>query len=298
MISKKAEILHSLNKRYSGNYNEWIDRLEKIACNKNRFDISYYYDIPFCLNDCNYCSIVKTKTKPNKEYIDNLIYQANICYKYFPVKSDSFIWFGGGTPSLLTDNQFRIICENIVNNPKCIETDIQNIENAFNWAKEIRITNISIGVQSLLKTVRTKFNIQDTWNGDLRRKLDSILCEADKLNIKMNLDFICFTESCENSFKEIIEFMIYDVDFSVYPLVDNFCSSNFEKESLTDSRFACVDTFMKHNSFNKISPNGCYSRDNYSLLTKYFSSDIVIGLGKNGQIINKNNKYTGIFNNE
>ena len=69
-----------------------------------------YIHIPFCVKKCNYCDFYSkggNSTVPDK-YIDAVIREIN---KYKGIKWKT-VYFGGGTPSLLTPEQAgRILLE-------------------------------------------------------------------------------------------------------------------------------------------------------------------------------------------
>ena len=67
--------------------------------------ISLYIHIPFCQSKCNYCSFVSKSidnADETEEYIIALIKEIGKFYRGETLKT---IYFGGGTPSLLTPNQ-------------------------------------------------------------------------------------------------------------------------------------------------------------------------------------------------
>ncbi|MGL4897334.1 MAG: radical SAM protein, partial [Cetobacterium sp.] len=62
-----------------------------------------YIHIPFCLNKCNYCDFLSFKStdEEREKYVNALINEINM-YPKFPLET---VYFGGGTPSLLTPEQ-------------------------------------------------------------------------------------------------------------------------------------------------------------------------------------------------
>lgn len=66
-----------------------------------------YIHIPFCRGKCNYCSFISYDRLDLKErYIESLISQIKAEYKYEPLET---LYFGGGTPSLLTIDEIKSI---------------------------------------------------------------------------------------------------------------------------------------------------------------------------------------------
>jgi len=69
-----------------------------------------YIHIPFCVKKCNYCAFVSyNKLQRKKDYINALLLEIQENYKLEPLKT---LYFGGGTPSLLSiDDVTRIMRE-------------------------------------------------------------------------------------------------------------------------------------------------------------------------------------------
>lgn len=120
--------------------------------------IGLYVHIPFCVRKCNYCDFcsfsVSTVTWRDK-YIDRLVSEIR-SYKDKNIRLDS-IFFGGGTPSLLSPSEFCRIssairecfdvssdCEFSVEvNPKTLDGEKLK---AF---KDCGVNRLSIGLQSI-----------------------------------------------------------------------------------------------------------------------------------------------------
>ncbi len=80
---------------------------------KSYGDLSIYLHIPFCTTKCTYCAF---NTYTNLEtllpaFVDALIREINIVGRSSPYTRISTIFFGGGTPSLLTPDQFSALLE-------------------------------------------------------------------------------------------------------------------------------------------------------------------------------------------
>ena len=77
--------------------------------------LSLYVHIPFCVKKCNYCdfcSFSEVNVKDRRAYIDGLLRELSE-YKMQPKLSLATVFFGGGTPSLLTASEFEEITEKI-----------------------------------------------------------------------------------------------------------------------------------------------------------------------------------------
>jgi oxygen-independent coproporphyrinogen-3 oxidase len=115
-----------------------------------------YIHIPFCKQACNYCNFhFSTQQKNIPSIVEAIISEAALRKEYISEKVET-IYFGGGTPSLLTDLQIENI---LLTLHKYFEKDEQieitleanpddiTEEKLQQW-KKIGINRLSIGVQS------------------------------------------------------------------------------------------------------------------------------------------------------
>lgn len=122
-------------------------------------DLGLYIHIPFCKTICVYCafSTFANKAAQIDIYIDTLIKEIEAKSHNFPQHAIKTIYFGGGTPSILENNQLQKLLETI---PKHFDTaSLEAIEiecNPESLTKEkihayqkLGITRISVGIQTL-----------------------------------------------------------------------------------------------------------------------------------------------------
>lgn len=116
-----------------------------------------YIHIPFCKSKCNYCSFVSfSKLELKEQYIEALISQIKSEYIGEEIET---LYFGGGTPSLLTVDEFRNLIElfNLADNPEItVEVNPDSIDLAyFKGLKSLGINRISIGSQTFDNKILT-----------------------------------------------------------------------------------------------------------------------------------------------
>ncbi len=72
---------------------------------------SVYIHIPFCKHRCHYCNFYSAVSlKYRKEFIGKLLKEINLRKNYLGDEKINTIYFGGGTPSLLSvDEIYHII---------------------------------------------------------------------------------------------------------------------------------------------------------------------------------------------
>lgn len=118
--------------------------------------LSIYVHIPFCERKCNYCAFASFCANENQieDYINQL------CCEIESKKCDRLvktIYIGGGTPSILNEQQIERVVKTIFKNfnvDKSAEFTIEANPNSISenlvkkW-KELRVNRVSIGVQSL-----------------------------------------------------------------------------------------------------------------------------------------------------
>jgi oxygen-independent coproporphyrinogen-3 oxidase len=119
-----------------------------------------YIHIPFCKKACNYCDFHFSTTLKNQDNVINAICKEIVLRKdYIGVEPIETIYFGGGTPSLLTADQLKLILKTIQNNFEIsLSPEITLEANPDDLSKEklailkaARINRLSIGVQSFFE---------------------------------------------------------------------------------------------------------------------------------------------------
>ena len=116
-----------------------------------------YIHIPFCKQACHYCNFhFSTSLKYKERMIDAIVAEIELRHDYLSNKRLASIYFGGGTPSLLDENDFEKIVNKI---DQCfrLTADVEitleanpddiTIEKLEIWKKN-GINRLSIGVQS------------------------------------------------------------------------------------------------------------------------------------------------------
>ncbi len=131
---------------------------------ENEFqEIGIYIHFPFCKRICSYCDfVVDDKLFLVDSYINHLILDIkNTSKKYFDSSKYKVktIYFGGGTPSIMSPQQLSLIVEALhinFNLSDVVELSIESNPNSINYEKlldykSLGINRISIGVQSFIK---------------------------------------------------------------------------------------------------------------------------------------------------
>ena len=116
-----------------------------------------YIHIPFCKQACHYCDFYFSTSLQNKELlVKSILLELDSRINYLPNKSIETIYFGGGTPSLLSEKESFLILEKIhkqYNVSKqaeitfeCNPDDLSN--DKLKELKRLEVNRLSIGLQS------------------------------------------------------------------------------------------------------------------------------------------------------
>ncbi|MFN5848191.1 MAG: radical SAM protein [Chitinophagales bacterium] len=116
-----------------------------------------YIHIPFCKKACHYCSFYFTLSTVKKaEFIEALCKEIQNRSTELKSQTISSIYFGGGTPSLLSYHDIDSIMQTIYKhykiseNPEItIESNPENLSDTYiKELKALNINRLSVGVQS------------------------------------------------------------------------------------------------------------------------------------------------------
>lgn len=116
-----------------------------------------YIHIPFCIKKCNYCAFLSGPAGPEvrQEYVNHLIEEIRLRSREVP-EADT-IYFGGGTPSLLTPEQIGRILEEVRSAFRISEDAEVTLEanpgtltaESLEGYRKTGINRLSMGVQSM-----------------------------------------------------------------------------------------------------------------------------------------------------
>ena len=150
-----------------------------------------YVHIPFCVRKCNYCdfaSFSDVSDNTRREYINQLIFEIEEYKREEPIKIDT-VYFGGGTPSLLSPSEFSRITSSIrkVFSLSC-DTELTLEVNPGTLTEEnlkgfidSGVNRVSIGMQSIhenelknLGRIHTFLDFQKCYEMVLKSGIDNI----------------------------------------------------------------------------------------------------------------------------
>ena len=283
-------------------------------------ELSIYFHWPFCLSKCPYCDFMSVPAQPNEELfklygellikdLKQSLEQANFLSSQTKIKT---IFFGGGTPSLMSAKSIENILDFIrthyqLNNDDDIEISLEANPATFDLQKmrdfkTAGINRISLGVQSfsdknlsflgriynskqvydaaeIVASVFTNFSF-DFMYGYKCQKIDSL-----KKDLQTAMDFNCKHISC------------YQLTFENNTLFYKQLLSG-EKQEISDEKgiqfYDFIENFLKDYNINRYEISN-YSVKNFeckhNLCYWKYNDYLGIGSSAHGRLKINGNKY-------
>ncbi len=268
-----------------------------------------YIHIPFCTEKCYYCDFYSgNQLYLIDNYVDAIVNELKVRSDYLENELIETIYFGGGTPSLLTKSQIDSILVCIYQNyiidssaeitfecnPENISSDY--IEDLYN----LGINRISLGIQFLDDAVLKKFNRRHS-KYLIFKALDT-LSYSKIVNLSIDLIFSVPGISDQSLSRSLSELMVYDIKhFSAYSLTISknsklywkIQSGEFVEEGEDNflSQYKLIRNFLKSNGFHQYeisnyAMEGYVSRHNLS----YWNQVPYIGVGVAAHSYNRHSR--------
>lgn len=250
-----------------------------------------YIHIPFCLNKCNYCDFLSFKStdEEREKYVDAIICEINM-YPKFPLET---VYFGGGTPSLLTPEQISRILNNLnikssaeitlEVNPKTVTLE------KLKLFKKAGINRISIGIQSFNdETLKLLGRLHSSTEGE---EAFHLARKAGFENISLDLMFSLPNQTLDDLKSDLTHlFSLKPEHFSIYSLIwedgtDFFAKLEAEIYKETDNDLEAsmyeliIDEAKKNGYIHYEISNFCLPEKRAIHNTKYWKNEEYLGIG-------------------
>lgn len=260
-----------------------------------------YIHIPFCKSKCNYCSFTSF-TKPDliEQYVCSLKNEIEHFYEHEKLNT---LYFGGGTPSLLSIAQLEEIlnlfsfefCAEITLEANPNDLSAKYLDNILN----IGINRLSIGVQTfndnILKIIGRRHSSSEAFEAVLLAK------KAGFNNISIDLIYGLPNQTIEN-FKNDLEIAVSlpVQHLSFYGLkIEEGCRfydnspKNLPNIDLQADMYELLCEFLKkhcfeHYEISNFSKNGFNSRHNLN----YWNNNSYYGFGISAHGFDNNVRYS------
>jgi oxygen-independent coproporphyrinogen-3 oxidase len=265
-----------------------------------------YIHIPFCNEKCFYCDFYSgNQLYLIEDYVDALILEIGLRGSYLGGKEINTIYFGGGTPSLLSERQISKILKEIFlifrvqsDVEITIECNPENIFQAYvNQLVDAGINRISLGIQFLDDKVLASFNRKHT-KKLIFNALDTI--ELSNIhNLSVDLIFSVPGISDQDMLESLVSLLPYDIKhYSAYNLTIAKNSKLFWKinsgeflendESVFLSQYRLIFNHLISNGYSQYEVSnyarqGYFSKHNLA----YWEQEPYLGVGVSAHSYNR-----------
>ena len=274
-----------------------------------------YIHIPFCKKACHYCDFhFSTSFKHKDQMIISLKNEILIRNRELKDKKIESIYFGGGTPSVLSTLEINSLIQTVFNNyiiNDSVEITLEANPDDLSHEKilelsKTRVNRLSIGVQSFFQKDLTLMNRSHSSN----QAIDCIK-SASKYFDNVSVDLIYGIPGLDNSrWKENIEILISNniPHISAYALtvepktalkkyIDNGIIAPIDDSQSQEQFYILLDILENHNYENyelsNFAKNKLYSVNN----SAYWTRKNYIGIGPSAHSFNGNDRLWNIKNN-
>ena len=274
-----------------------------------------YIHIPFCKKACHYCDFhFSTSFKHKDQMIISLKNEILIRNRELKDKKIESIYFGGGTPSVLSTLEINSLIQTVFDNyiiNDSVEITLEANPDDLSHEKilelsKTRVNRLSIGVQSFFQKDLTLMNRSHSSN----QAIDCIK-SASKHFDNISVDLIYGIPGLDNSrWKENIEILISNniPHISAYALtvepktalkkyIDNGIIAPIDDSQSQEQFYILLDILENHNYENyelsNFAKNKLYSVNN----SAYWTRKNYIGIGPSAHSFNGNDRLWNIKNN-
>ncbi|MEG0372110.1 MAG: radical SAM protein, partial [Clostridium sp.] len=221
--------------------------------------VNIYIHIPFCNYKCSYCTLLMVNNGDDNlidTYVSTLINQIEMYGKIAGHLEVASIYFGGGTPTIMTDGQFDLIFDAIHKNFMKIGQDIEiSVEGSpetitvdkLKHLKGLGVNRISVGIQTLdpeelKKTGRGHSHLTSI------RAINNIK-EVGFTNFNLDLIYGLESQTTDN-WADILETVLSfnPKTISLYPIVIRDLTAIEKRKNNNDESF--LDNGEKYNIYD------------------------------------------------
>lgn len=257
-----------------------------------------YLHIPFCNNKCIYCDFFSgNQMYLIDNYVDALIQEMIIRQEYVEGSIVDTIYFGGGTPSILSKSNLTKIINSIYkvfkvnsNAEITIECNPENINvDYIDFLKDLGVNRISLGIQFFNDLVLEKFKRNHTKK--LINNALEVILDSHFSNLSVDIIYSVPGINDEELYSSLQELMKYDIKHvSAYSLTIAKNSQLYWKikkgaliENNEDqflSQYKMIKDFLQSNSYihyeiSNYALDGYISQHNLA----YWNQILYLGLG-------------------
>ena len=196
--------------------------------NPKKIPISLYIHLPWCEKKCPYCDFnvdVQKQNGDEENLLKAILEDLERSEKYISNRKFSSVYFGGGTPSLISSKIIEQITKALSNkkllNSNCeisFELNPKEVMNDYlNELMSAGINRISIGIQSFDQKVLSSLERNHSSMDAL--KAVEIISSLNSINTTIDLIYGVMDQTLESVIKDINTFCSFDLEhLSMYQL--------------------------------------------------------------------------------
>jgi oxygen-independent coproporphyrinogen-3 oxidase len=275
-----------------------------------------YLHIPFCKQACNYCDFhFSTSLKMKASFVDALLTEIELRKSVFDQQTINSIYFGGGTPSLLSEEDLTRIFETLFTSFRVsplaeitLEANPDDLSpDKIKVLKNTPINRLSIGIQSFrdedLRFMKRAHNAKEALSSIKSCKQAGFTnLSVDLIYGTPGMDTSAWLENLNIAFDlEIPHISSYAL--TVEPNTELHHQILHQKVSNVDenqsaAQFELLTSQMKRNGYEQYEISnfckpGAYSKHNSS----YWKKDMYLGLGPSAHSFYDNKRLWNVSNN-
>jgi oxygen-independent coproporphyrinogen III oxidase len=275
-----------------------------------------YIHIPFCKQACYYCDFhfsTNQSTKP--QLVSAIASELDLQKNYLEGDSINSIYFGGGTPSLLTHKELGFIFDSISNNFNIdvnaeitVEANPDDLSiKKLQELKSLGVNRLSIGIQSFNDDILKFLNRAHTSHGAVNCVSDARTAGFENISIDL---IYAIPGQDDDAWKKMIHqaIALNPNHISSYALTieDRTTFGNWlakgKMKFIEDDIAACqleilMDELMKEGfeqyEVSNFGKAGFYSRHN----SNYWKEEKYLGVGPSAHSYNKHSRQFNVSNN-
>ncbi len=227
MLFEKRIKTHHIGKNM-GRFLRGSERLSTVLDTAGQADQVIYIHVPYCSNICSFCNMNRSLGRAPAEYAELVIQQIQRYgqTRRFRESSIDSIYFGGGTPSVLSGAEISRILEAIAKNTQVnpgaeisVETSLSDLGlEKLNILRKAGVNRLSIGIQTFSDRGRKLLGRRG--DGNFARKELQKLRDSGFDNINIDLIYNYFGQTMDELDLDLRS--IEDLDlagFSFYSLI-------------------------------------------------------------------------------
>lgn len=272
-----------------------------------------YIHIPFCRRKCTYCDFyLVTNLNIVDKFVTNLLKEIELTSPFYKNEKYDTIFFGGGTPSVLTPARLKEIIEALKSNFNLSKNSEITIEaNPEDFQKDFIIANFkeykSAGIN------RFSFGVQSFIDDELKfltrmhtaEQAENVIRECRKVFDNVSCDIIYSLpnqtkENLQYSLNKVIELniphvsaytLIFEEQTKLYTLLQkNLVKQN--EDSVESDLYSFVSDFLTLHGFTHYEVSN-YAKPGYESKhnLKYWSYENYIGFGPSAHSLHKGKRW-------